>query len=255
MLKLNDVSISYSSRSKIIDKLTVSFVPGFHAIVGPNGAGKSTLLRAIFGLMPYSGEVYLKGKNMKKITSKEKLKLISYLPQEDLQYSELLVMEVVLLGKMQSLGLSVRSEQLESVMEVLNDLGIASIADRPYNKLSGGQKKLVHIAQALVKKPYLVLMDEPTNSLDIRKKLMLCELLRDRIKNQGINIIVVLHDLNLAAQFADTVTVISPQGKLFGQDSANNILTPSMLREIYKVDGMVHHINDIPYVIPTNSIP
>lgn len=180
MLKINNLKFAYNKNKKnIFENLSLQFTKGFNVILGPNGAGKSTLIKAIFGLVASEGEIFYGSKNLTEMKINEKIELMSYLPQMDLDSSNLTVLEMVLLGRLPDLNTKVSDEDLNVVMETLISLNIYDLANRIFTQLSGGQKKLVFIAQTLVRYPKLLLLDEPTNSLDLQKQLELCYLLKE----------------------------------------------------------------------------
>ena len=183
MLEIKDLSFSYNKhKENIFENLSINFSKGFNVILGPNGAGKSTLLKAIFGLLKYKGEIYYDNVNLSKINFNKKTELISYLPQMDLNVSPLTVLEMVLLGRLPELHQKISDEDIKAVTEILKALNIEDLITKKFSELSGGQKKMVFIAQTLVRNPKLVLLDEPTNSLDLQKQLELCQFLQNFIE-------------------------------------------------------------------------
>ncbi len=240
MLKVNNLIFSYRESNKsVFDNLSVEFKEGFNVILGPNGAGKSTLVKAIFGLLDYNGDIYYGYKNVSQMKIGERVELMSYLPQMDLDISSLTVLEMVLLGRLPELGHRVSDEDLDIVMKTLKALNINELSTNKFSQLSGGQKKLVFIAQTLVRNPRIILLDEPTNSLDLQKQLELCQLLRRIIKERKLDMILVLHDINLAARYADHIVIITSEGKHYNSGTAKDIITEKMLREVYGVIGSV----------------
>ncbi|WP_312815897.1 ABC transporter ATP-binding protein [Sedimentibacter sp.] len=242
MLKVNNLTYSYKgvkSKHDVFKNLDVEFRQGLNAVLGPNGAGKSTLLKAIFGLLKYEGAIYFGTESITKMKTDETTKVMSYLPQMDIDFSMLSVLEMVLLGRLPDLKQRVSDEDLNAVMDTLEALNIKDLASRGFGELSGGQKKLVFIAQTLVRDPKIILLDEPTNSLDLQKQLELCQLLRRIIRDRKIDIIVVLHDINLAARYADHIVIITGEGGFYNSGSAKDVITEKMLREVYGVIGSV----------------
>jgi iron complex transport system ATP-binding protein len=150
------------------------------------------------------------------------------------------VLEMVLLGRLPELSRRVSDKDLNIVMDTLKDLNIHELSMKKFNELSGGQKKLVFIAQTLVRNPEIILLDEPTNSLDLQKQLELCQLLGKIIKVRNVDIIVVLHDINLAARHADHIVVITSQGDYYNSGAAKDVITEKMLRDVYGVIGSVN---------------
>ena len=240
MLEIKELSFSYNKhKENIFKNLSVNFAKGFNVILGPNGAGKSTLLKAIFGLLRYQGNIYYDGVNLSKINFNKKIELISYLPQMDLNISPLTVLEMVLLGRLPELNQKISDEDIKAVTEILKALNIENLITRTFSELSGGQKKMVFIAQTLVRNPKLILLDEPTNSLDLQKQLELCQFLKNFIELKKVDIVTVLHDINLAIRYADYIVILSNKGKLYDSGEAKKVITEKMLREVYGVSGNV----------------
>ncbi|EHI75767.1 ABC transporter, ATP-binding protein [Fusobacterium sp. oral taxon 370 str. F0437] len=240
MLEIKDLSFSYNKhKENIFENLSINFSKGFNVILGPNGAGKSTLLKAIFGLLKYKGEIYYDNVNLSKINFNKKTELISYLPQMDLNVSPLTVLEMVLLGRLPELHQKISDEDIKAVTEILKALNIEDLITKKFSELSGGQKKMVFIAQTLVRNPKLVLLDEPTNSLDLQKQFELCQFLQNFIELKKVEIVTVLHDINLAIRYADYIVILTNDGKLYDSGEARKVITEKMLREVYGVSGNV----------------
>lgn len=258
MIAIKDLKFSYSRKKKehcVFDQLSLDFAKGFNVILGPNGAGKSTLIKSIFGLLEYDGKIMYGNENVTAMKTHEKIKLMSYLPQMDLDVSTLTVLEMVILGRLPELSHKISDEDLDIVMDTLKALNMDSFATRNFYELSGGEKKLVFIAQTLVRSPKLMLLDEPVNSLDLQKQLELCHLLQKIVTDQNMDIIVVLHDINLASRYAAHIAVMDCQGGLYSSGSPKEVITPQMLKEVYGVIGKVSHDElGIPLVSPICSV-
>lgn len=258
MLSVHKLSFSYDSihgKHPVFKELDLGFRGGLNAVLGPNGAGKSTLLKCIFGLLSCRGAVCCGSEDITRMKTDDKTKLMSYLPQMDIELSSLTVLEMVLLGRLPELGRRVSDEDLSSVMETLDALNISHLAPRSFSELSGGQKKLVFIAQTLVREPKIILLDEPVNSLDLQKQLELCLLLRRIIREKDVSIVVVLHDINLAARFADHIVVLDKNGRLYSAGTPRETITATMLREVYGVVASINcDENGIPVISPIASV-
>ncbi|MBN2897833.1 MAG: ABC transporter ATP-binding protein [Clostridia bacterium] len=257
MLSIKQLNFAYKKKKityEVFDGLDISFNKGFNVVIGPNGAGKSTLLKAIFGLLDCDGQVIYKGKNIMHMNVREKTDLMAYLPQMDVDVSSLTVMEMVLLGQLPDLNYRIKAEDMDRVMEILEALNIEALAMRNFAELSGGQKKLVFIAQTLVREPKLILMDEPVNSLDLRKQLELCHLIRKIVKDKQIDFIVVLHDINLAARYAHHLVVLDGKGKCYASGTAKAVITREMLKSVYGVQANIVLDNQgIPIISPIDA--
>lgn len=256
MLKLKNLNFSYKKTSKpVFSDLCVEFSHGFNVILGPNGAGKSTLVKSIFGLLDFQGEILYSDEDISTMPLGEKIKIMSYLPQMDVNISTLTVLEMILLGRLPDLGRKVSNEDLAIVMETLKSLNIEDLASRKFSELSGGQKKLVFIGQTLVRQPRLIILDEPTNSLDLQKQLELCQLLQRIVSERGVDLIVILHDINLAARYADHIVIINEDGSYYGCGIPVDVVTSKMLHDVYGVIGDVSLDSDkIPVISAKRSI-
>lgn len=258
MLTVTNLSFSYKKGKKahkVFDRLNITFERGLNIILGPNGAGKSTLLKAIFGLLDYEGNISYEGKSVTSMNTEDKIKLMSYLPQMDVDISTLTVLEMVILGRLPELGHRISDEDLDIVMGTLESLNIASLAARNFSELSGGQKKLVFIAQTLVRNPKVILLDEPVNSLDLQKQLELCQLLQKIADNQNVDIIVVIHDINLAARYAQHIVIIDERGSVYSSGQPREVINSNMLKEVYGViANLTYDEKGIPIVSPVCSI-
>lgn len=256
MLEITNLTFTYSKNSQpVFQDLSLTFSPGFNIILGPNGAGKSTLVKSIFGLLDYKGQIKYKNLDLTNMPANERVKLMSYLPQMDINFSTLTVLEMVLLGRLPELTSKVSEKDLNIVMETLEAFSIQDLSSRRFSELSGGQQKLVFIAQTLVRQPQLIILDEPTNSLDLQKQLELCQILKNIVFERNIDLIVILHDINLSAQYADHLVVLDKKGTFYNSGKPKEVITSQMLRDVYGVIGDVTIDRDgIPIVSAKKSI-
>jgi len=225
------------------------------ALIGPNGAGKSTLLRCVYGLVPYRGRILLEEIDAGSLPARERTDRIAYLPQDLQARSRLSVLEVVLLGKLGSLGWHVCDGDVELARANLADVGIASLADRPITELSLGQRQLAFVAQALIRSPRLLLLDEPTSALDLRHQLELLTLIRRLVAERKTTALMVLHDLNLASRFADHAVLLS-SGRVHTTGAPADVLTSATIEEVYGVEAEVHGRPDGAVLItPVRALP
>lgn len=254
MLELRNVCFAYGGGPPVLDRVSLTFPPGFNAILGPNGAGKSTLLKCVTRLLPGEGDILFEGRDITSLCQEELIRTISYLTQEEPDACSLRAVEVVLLGRLPDLGRRVKQEDMNLVLETMRTLNIEDLAMRKLHELSGGQRKLVYIAQALVRRPRLLLMDEPANSLDLQKQLELCHYLRAAVEGGGMSLLVVLHDLNLAARYADFVAVFQDGGILYASGPPGEVYTQRMLLDVYGIHGLITSDSGVPVVSPIRSI-
>ena len=238
-LSVDDVRFSYGTATAL-DGITIGEIDAgrITVTIGPNAAGKTTLFKCIAGLLKPEGSIRLDGKDLRQHSREEITSKVSYLPQETPVNAVLTVFEAVLLARKHTLSWRVSDEDLQAVAEILENLDVADLSTRFLNELSGGQKQMVSIAQALVREPDVLLMDEPTSSLDLQRQLEVLELIRQITADRHIVTLISLHDLNLAARYASHFVVMD-KGTVYGSGKGDQMLTPEMLRDVYGVKATV----------------
>lgn len=246
-VELHQVSVRYGSR-EVVRGLNLQLQPGsVLGLVGPNGSGKSTLVKAIAGLVPYAGLVHFNGSAIRP-------KSIGYMPQDLQSPAALTVLEVVLLGRLGHLRLQVTPQDLQAVRHVLSALGVESLAAQYIGELSGGQRQMVFLAQALVSEPDVLLLDEPISALDVCHQLEVLQLVRTITRQRHLSTLVVLHDLNAAARFADDVALLRA-GELMACGSPLAVLTRPTIGQAFGVALEVLRCSDAtPVLVPTASL-
>ena len=254
-LAIEELSFSYGANRVLTGISIQDAAPGeIMAAIGPNAAGKTTLFRCIAGLLKPEGRIFLDGQELKHLKKEDITKHVSYLPQESPVNAVLTVFEAVLLARQHTTSWRVGRDDLAGVSQVLEDLEIEDLAMRYLNELSGGQKQMVSIAQSLVREPKVLLMDEPTSSLDLQHQLEVLELIKQVTVERGITTLIALHDLNLAARYADQFLVLKT-GTIYAKGNAASVLTPETLRDVYGVNATVHVDGDgIPQLTPISSV-
>jgi iron complex transport system ATP-binding protein len=252
-LQIKNLSFAYEPANPVLKGITMEASPGeITALIGPNAVGKSTLLRCIVGLLKPQGMIKLDGKEISSFKNDDVSKLLSYLPQELSSHAILTVFEAVLIGRLKTLSWQVSDDDLNIVLEELRDLGIEELASRFLNELSGGQKQMVSIAQALVSLPKILLLDEPTSNLDLRHELEILELIIAVTREKGITTVIAIHNLSLAARYANKLIVLK-EGTMYASGRPELVLTPEMVREVYGVNAKVITEEGISQVIPISS--
>jgi iron complex transport system ATP-binding protein len=238
-LRIEKLRFSYGRRP-VLHGIDVDDLPPGRvtAAIGPNAAGKSTLFKCIAGLLRPEGGVWLDGRDLRRASRDQLSRLVTYLPQEKPVAAVLTVFEAVLLARQQSASWRVTDEDLSAVSAALADVQISELAPRYLNELSGGQKQLVSIAQALVRSPRVLLMDEPTSNLDLQRQLEVLSLMGRVTAERGLVTLIALHDLQLAARHSDHFLVMSA-GTLHAAGPPASVLTPAMLAEVYGVEARV----------------
>ncbi len=240
-LSAEHLSISYGDIN-IVQDLNLNIPKGkITTIIGPNGCGKSTILKAMARILhPKSGTIYLDGKAIDKQPSKEIAKKMAILPQTPEAPSGLTVSELVTYGRFphQSGFGRVTTEDKKIVDWSLEVTGMIQYKNRPVDALSGGQRQRVWIAMALAQQTDLILLDEPTTYLDLAHQLEVLELLQTLNREQGRTIVMVLHDLNHAARFADYIVAMR-SGKIVCEGTPEEVITSDVLKEVFYIDAEI----------------
>ncbi|TDR87071.1 ABC transporter ATP-binding protein [Enterovirga rhinocerotis] len=234
-LRIRGLSAGYRGREVVRSLDLEGIAPGtVTALVGPNAAGKSTLLRAMAGLIPASGSVVLDGEDLLALDLDARSARIGFMPQSLPHRVSLSVFESVLVALKASGGAG-RMDPRARVMAALDRVDLGDLANEPLDRLSGGQRQLASLAQAIVREPRLLLLDEPTSALDLGHQFAVMSMARSLAEAGGI-VIVVLHDLVLAARWADRVAVLR-RGALRAFGPADDVLTPEVFADTWAVRG------------------
>ena len=236
-------------RHRVLADLHFQAEPGsVTALVGPNGCGKTTLLKAIAGTVAHGGSIRFGDRPTRPGDA------IGFMPQDTAARAALTVFEVVLLGRLSRLGMTVGETDLAAAERALHDVGMIDHAERWISELSGGQRQLVHFAQVLARGPRVLLLDEPTSALDLRNQLLLLSTIATLSRARSITTVVTLHDLNAAARFADTIAVLH-QGRLHRHGPAAATIDAAVLADVWHVEAAITEAADgKPSIIPTRSL-
>jgi iron complex transport system ATP-binding protein len=214
------------------------------ALVGPNGSGKSTLFRCAAGLLRAErGTVALDGHDLSQLSQRERARKVFYLAQDTGARVALSVFDIILLARKslhRGYALAASSEDTRAVEAVIEELGLSAFASRDIATLSGGQRQLAAIGQALVREPDVLLLDEPTSALDVRRQLDVMATIREATRRRDIVTVVAIHDLSLAARFADRVLVMNA-GRIAQAGAPAEVLAHEAVSETYAVGVHLEH--------------
>ncbi len=253
MLKLQSISVSYGAR-QILHDISLNVQSGeVLALIGPNGAGKSTLIRAASGVIPYSGHVRTNGDDFAALSTLQRARYIATVPQAVAMPPAFTVWETVLLGRTPYLGFlgqpSPRDEEI--AREALQRVSALHFAERRIGELSGGEQQRILLARALCQSTPVLLLDEPTAHLDLQYQVSLLELVRELAHKDNLAVLVALHDLNLAAHYADRIALMVA-GSLKALGTPEEVLKPELIADAYclPVQVVKHPFMDIPLVLP-----
>jgi len=237
ILQVENLSVRYQQRAAVSD-VTFGLRRGeVLALVGPNGSGKSTLVRAISGaLSPFSGRVLLAGQDVQRLRPAQRARQMAVVPQNALIPPAFTALETVLFGRTPYLNflgqLSASDEQI--ARDSLARVEALTLAERRMGELSGGEQQRVLLARALAQQTPILLLDEPTTHLDLKHQVNLLTLTRGLARRDGLAVLIVLHDLNLAAQYADRIALLD-EGRLLALGAPTSVLTSEMLSAVYDV--------------------
>ena len=236
-----DVSVKLGG-APVLRDVSFEAKPGeLSGLIGPNGAGKSTLLRVLSGLLrPDSGSVMLGETSLSKVNAHERARRIAFMPQHDAAHP-FTALETVLMGRYAHLGrfeLEGRLD-LEIAREAMARTETARFASRQLDRLSGGERQRVILARALAQQARIILLDEPSASLDLRHRLSMMETLRSEVANRDVAVVVALHDVSLAGSYCDKVTMLA-NGMTVAEGRPAEVLTPENLRCVFGVETAVH---------------
>ncbi|WP_193597682.1 ABC transporter ATP-binding protein [Microbacterium sp. YJN-G] len=240
-LSAESVTLAYGDRT-IIDGLDLTLAQGrITSIVGANGCGKSTLLRSLARLLsPTAGQIVLDGKSVHARPSKEVARILGLLPQSPIAPEGIAVADLVGRGRHPHQGVLSRwsTHDYEAVADALAATGITDLADRNVDELSGGQRQRVWIAMALAQETDILLLDEPTTFLDVAHQVEVLDLLTDLCVSHGTTIVMVLHDLNLAARYADELVAMK-DGRVHAAGTPHDVVTAELVQEVFGLANQI----------------
>lgn len=248
-LDVFDLTFSYAS-VPILDHLTFSVEEGDRvAILGPNGTGKSTLLKCIDGILKgQKGSVFFDEEDIKRIPPIRRARRVGYVPQECAFPDSTAVFDGVLLGRKPHFRFEATDIDLKLTSDMLERLGISDLALRHMNELSGGERQKTAIARALVGRPELLLLDEPTSNLDLKNQLEVINLIKEIAEKENLTVIATMHDVNLALRFADKFVFMKDRAVYAcgGED----IVTRKMIKEVYDMEAEVDYFHGRKIILP-----
>jgi iron complex transport system ATP-binding protein len=257
LLAARGLACAYGPRTVLAD-FDLAVPPGrVVALLGANGAGKTTALRAFARLhRPSAGRVLLGGDDLWRLAPREAARRLAYLPQGEEAAGPLTVEEAALLGRVPHRGwlAPYRAEDRAAVAAVLARLGLAGLADRPLDTLSGGERRRALLARALVQQAEVLVLDEPTAHLDLRHQVELLELLRALAAERGLAVVASFHDLNQAARTADELVLLA-EGRVLARGPAARVLTAEHLERAYglAVEIVADPVSGVPLVVPARQ--
>jgi len=246
--EVNGITFAYRSR-RILDNVSFTVeADDLVSILGPNGVGKTTLIKCINKVLrPQAGHVNVEGANLHGMNKKDIAKNIGYVAQKS-ETSKTTVFDSVLLGRKPHFEWEVTEKDIRLAGRVLHLLGLDDLALKYVDEISGGEYQLVQIARVLVQQPKVILLDEPTSSLDLSNQHMIMHLIRNIVKKNHMAAIMIIHDLNLAIRHSDKF-ILMKEGKVYAAGT-HEIITPESIKAVYNIEAFVERVRGIPVVIP-----
>ncbi len=233
MIELRNLSVRFGAVEVVRDVTLEVAADEWVMLIGPNGAGKTTVLRVLGGLLPFDGAVRVEGRDVREFARRELARLVAFVPQSPLTPPELTVAEYVLLGRTPHLGYLAAEgrRDRQAAGRALDRLELLPFAERRLGSLSGGELQRVVLARALAQEAPILLLDEPTTSLDLGRQQQVLELV-DSLRGDGLTVVSTMHDLTLAGQYADRLVLLD-RGSVVAEGGADEVLSASNLAAFY----------------------
>lgn len=236
-IKVSDLNVGYNS-NLVLKNISLDVLKGeITSIIGINGCGKSTLLKAMGAILPFKkGSIHLYGKDINGLSKKHIAKILAYLSQKHIVPSDITVKELVAFGRFAHRKWYQQPSAMDNkiVNEMIKITGLKEYEDRRVTSLSGGESQKAWIAMSLAQEPEILLLDEPTTFLDIYHQIEVLELLKSLNLERNLTILMVLHDINHAYKYSDSVITIK-DGIIHSEGSTKNVVNTSLLEDVFRI--------------------
>ncbi|MBN2165403.1 MAG: ABC transporter ATP-binding protein [Marinilabiliaceae bacterium] len=247
-IEIRNIDFAYNGENVLSNLSTIVNKGDFIALVGPNGSGKSTFIKCLNKiLIPQKGVITLNNINIANIPLKDLAKEITYVPQNEQKSLGLNVFDYIITGRKPYINWRPSGNDIINVAQIIKKLHLDDIAMKDVNNLSGGQKQLVSIARALVQEPEILLLDEPTASLDIKHQIEIMELLKT-ISAKGVSVVIAMHDINIAIKYANKFIML--KNKSVFAEGGKDIINKENIEGLYEIKVNLIKQNNNLYIFP-----
>ena len=250
-IEFQNVDFGYGHGKTILHGINLKLNrPGLVCIIGPNGVGKSTLVKCMNRLLrPSSGRILLDGKDLGEYTSVEIAKAIGYVPPSTNDVFSMPVIDAILIGRHNHSKWRTSKKDLELVQKAMRILDIEDLAMQGYNELSAGQHQRVTLARGLVQETDIMILDEPTANLDVKHQIYVAQFLRE-LADQGQKLIIMIcHDLTIAARYSTEVIAMAPPGVIYRKGTPEEVFSEDLVRDIYGIECSIVEFEGKPNIL------
>lgn len=254
-IRISGIDYAYEKGKLILDDVSLDIEnPQLVSIIGPNGVGKSTLIHCMNRILsPSKGTVLIDGRDISRIRVKDLAKKIGYVPCSADDCFPLTVVDTVLMGRNpHSRWKGDLRSDMKVVEEALELMDIKPLAMRQFNELSAGQHQRVMLARGLAQEPEILLLDEPTSNLDLKHQMDVIRILKSLSSKKGIAIVMISHDVNLAARYSDNI-IMMLDGGIYDAGRPSDVITRESIKAVYGVDSEILYRNGRPVVLPIDE--
>lgn len=252
MIEVDDIRFAYGRGPEVLKGISLQFEENtVTSILGPNGTGKTTFLKCLCGLLhPTSGSITVDGTDVSDLRGREMAKKIGFVPQSA-PTSRMSVFDAVLVGRRPYIDWSASRDDLSKVSDTIDALGMSHLSLKYLDEISGGEFQKVQIARAIVQEPSALILDEPTNNLDISNQHRTMSMIMDAVRSRGMCTLMTMHDINLATHYSDRFLFLR-DGHIEAY-GGYEVITEDLIRDVYGMDVDVLEHRGVPMVVPRDS--